>query len=551
VQSMSGSTAVINQAPQIRTLLSAFDKLADPSVSDFTSSIPERFEEAALHVSSQNLLVSDFVLRNRMMMKPMIEKFHGNAGTLTASVQESIQLLDDPTTKIVVSTHQPNLFAYGGVFKKIVMLENIRNLSAPVGHSKIINLFLIVDHDFVDETWMRVAQLPSINHSSGIMELRAPITDSKRWLMVCNVPLPSKGLVNNWKHQVKSWIRNCSESQPQIRNKSNAHFEEFWQQIVETSYSRAKSYSDLNSFITSHLVNHAWGYSTLFVRLSDLAQVFENGFTFLLSNFALYSDALRGIEQKLMSRGIDTGVSSSAYQNAPVWIHCSCGSKASAKLLRDETTANLAGTCTSCKKHLELSLGKQDDLDISKVVKDMSPRAIPIPLLLSRDLGISCYASGTGGIGYLLDGSVVAKKMSLNFPYIAIWSSKDKYLGIGQLPASSEEYPRDESIDNQLETLQKRSEICREKMAPLLSSRRNCIAKSSSLHEVLSEIFSLKEEQRHIHQQINFLSRARNIENLAPCFIDYVANFGMKETERLWTEHLAHDGRLAAPVIFR
>ncbi|HJS82796.1 MAG TPA: hypothetical protein VJ742_08195, partial [Nitrososphaera sp.] len=255
MQSMSGSTAVINQAPQIRTLLSAFDKLADPSVSDFTSSIPERFEEAALHVSSQNLLVSDFVLRNRMMMKPMIEKFHGNAGTLTASVQESIQLLDDPTTKIVVSTHQPNLFAYGGVFKKIVMLENIRNLSAPVGHSKIINLFLIVDHDFVDETWMRVAQLPSINHSSGIMELRAPITDSKRWLMVCNVPLPSKGLVNNWKHQVKSWIRNCSESQPQKRNKSNAHFEEFWQQIVETSYSRARSYSELNSFITSNLVN--------------------------------------------------------------------------------------------------------------------------------------------------------------------------------------------------------------------------------------------------------------------------------------------------------
>ena len=548
---MSGSTAVINQAPQIRALLSTFDKLADPSVSDFTSSIPERFEEAASHVSSQDLLVSDFVLRNRMMMKPMIEKFHGNAGTLTASVQESIQLLDDPTTKIVVSTHQPNLFAYGGVFKKIVMLENIRNFSARVGHSKIVSLFLLVDHDFVDETWIRVAQLPSINHSSGIMELRAPITDSKRWQMVCNVPLPSKNVVNNWKHQVKSWIRNCSESEQQERKESNSRFEEFWQQIVEASYSRARSYSDLNSFISSHLVNHAWGYSTLFVRLSDLAQVFENGFTFLLSNFGLYSDALRAIEQKLMSRGIDTGVSSSAYQNAPVWIHCSCGSKASAKLLKDETTANLTGTCTSCKKYIELNLGKQDDLDLSKFVKDMSPRAIPIPLLLSRDLGISCYASGTGGIGYLLDGSVVAKKMSLNFPYVAIWSSKDRYFGIGQLPVASKERIPVESVDGQLETLQERSEICREKMAPLLTNRQNCITDPGSFHKVLSELFSLKEEQRRIHRQINFLTRVRNIGNLAPCFIDYVANFGMKETERVWTEHLVHDGRLAAPVIFR
>ena len=88
-------------------------------------------------------------------------------------------------------------------------------------------------------------------------------------------------------------------------------------------------------------------------------------------------------------------------------------------------------------------------------------------------------------------------------------------------------------------------------MAPLLTNRQNCITDPGSFHKVLSELFSLKEEQRRIHREINFLTRVRNIGNLAPCFIDYVANFGMKETERVWTEHLVHDGRLAAPVIFR
>jgi hypothetical protein len=548
---MSGSTAaVVNQSPQIRALFSRFDKLGDPSIQDFASSVPERLGEIVTLVSSQNLLVSDFVLRNRMKMKSLAEKFHREADTLTAPVQEAIQFLDDPTAKIVVSTHQPNLFAYGGVFKKIVMLENVKNESIRLRAGKIVNLFLLVDHDFADETWMRIAQLPSINHSEGIMELRMPVSNSKRWLMVCNMPLAGKSIVNNWKHQVKSWIRSCSGSQLERRKESNSHFEEFWQQVVEASYSRAKTYSDFNAFISSKLVNHAWGYGTVFVRLSELAQVFEDGFTFLLSNFGLYSDALRGIEQKMMNKGIDTGVGPSAYQNAPVWIHCPCGSKASAKLVRENRAVTLAGSCMSCKKILELGLGRQDDLDLSKAIKLLSPRAIPIPLLLSRDLGISCYASGTGGIGYLLDGSIVAKRLSLKFPYVAVWTSKDRYAGIAQHQASEVNLEIG-AIDSELETLEKLSEEYREKIVPMLASRDNLAADSRSFGRILPEIFALKEQQRQVRKRISFLTRARNALTLDPCIIDYVANFGMKRTERIWTDHLVHDGRLAAPVNFR
>lgn len=548
---MSGTAAVVNQVPRIRSLFEAFDRLADPLVSDFTAAVPETFDEVVDRITSQRKVINDFRLRNRMMMKSIVEQFHNEADNLTSHVHDSIQLLDDPTTKVVVSTHQPNLFAYGGVFKKIVLLENLRNASLKLDRGKVVNLFVIVDHDFLDESWIRVAQLPSMNHSSGIMELRIPVADSKRWQLVCNTPLPSKNIVNYWKHQIKSWIRQSTKSDRFKRNEANANLEEFWQDIVETSYARARSYSDLNSFIISRIVNRTWGYGTIFVRLSQLSPVFENGFTFLISNHNLYSQALRGIETRLMSRGIDTGISSSSYENAPIWIHCKCGSKASVKVASHEHSLCLAGSCRSCKKYLELNLGNRDDLDLSKVVTQLSPRAIPIPLLLSRDLGISCYGTGTGGLGYLVDGSFVAKKLALPFPLVTVWSSRDKYLGIGQSPALHDQNSRLGDLNERLDLLQKSSENRRKKIVPLLCNRDECFKLGRSAKKILFDIFALKEEQRKIRQQIASLTKARNIAELSPCLIDYAVNFGAKRTEEVWTDHLVRNGRLAYPVIFR
>ena len=42
-------------------------------------------------------------------------------------------------------------------------------------NKKIVNLFLIVDHDFMDG-WIRLALLPSVKHSLGRLELRLPVS---------------------------------------------------------------------------------------------------------------------------------------------------------------------------------------------------------------------------------------------------------------------------------------------------------------------------------------------------------------------------------------
>lgn len=543
---MSGPLAVVDRAPQVRALFARFNQVNDPLVSKFTESIPEKFADAVDHLTSQKILASDFVLHNRVMLKSFVKKFHSEAGTLTGRVRSSIELLDDPAAKIVVSTHQPNLFAYGGVFKKIVLLETLKNSVEGIdSDAKIVNLFLVVDHDFVDESWVRLAQLPSMHHSSGIMELRLPVSESKRWQMVCNMPVPNQTVVRSWKRQVKSWIKKTAASAD--KNMLVDNLEQFWQH-VETSHARAKSYADLNSFIMSRVVNETWNYSTLFVKLSEISTVFESGFTLLISNSGMYSEALRQAENMFMSRGIDTGVSSSSYLHAPVWIHCNCGSKASAKIARKSSDLVLAGSCMSCGKELELNLGNPDSLDLGKSVQKMSPRAIPIPLLLARDLGISCYASGTGGIGYLIDWSIVSNKLGLDLPLVLVWPSRDVYKGIGQSEAAASMPMRD--IDLYLQSLEKQKTEYEEKIRPLLSKRAEKIKAGEPAGELLSQLFELKEAQRRVRRQISTAEKIRNAINLSPCFIDYVVNFGMAGTEQAWRNHLVRDGGLASPVAF-
>lgn len=543
---MSSSLAIVDSAPQVRALFARFNQVNDPLVSEFTGSMPEKFADAVDRVGSQKFLASDFVLNNRVMLKPFVRKFHQEAGTLTDRIKSSIELLDDPAAKIVVSTHQPNLFAYGGVFKKIVMLETLkRAIEERDENAKVINLFLVVDHDFVDESWVKLAQLPSMQHSSGIMELRMPVSESKRWQMVCNTPVPSQAIVHGWKRQVKSWIK---------KNRTGAdkgmladNFEKFWQH-VEASHARAKSYADLNSFLMSRVVNDSWGYSTLFVRLSEISEVFEDGFTFLISNSGIYSDALRQTENMFMSRGVDTGVSSSSHLHAPLWVHCSCGSKASVRVAKRGGDLALSGPCMSCKKEIELNLGNPDNLDLGDKIQRLSPRAIPIPLLLARDLGVSCYASGTGGIGYLIDGSIVSKKMGLELPPVLVWPSRDAYEGIGQSEAVA--CMPAENIFQYLQSLEKQNAEYEEKIRPLLQHRAEKLKAGEPLDALLSQLFELKEAQRKVRLQIRIAEKIRNVTDLSPCFIDYAVNFGAAKTEQAWRGHLTKNGSLAAPVRF-
>jgi hypothetical protein len=546
----------LGRSINVRSLFSKYEEVENPILSQFISSIPGTFSSAVkMMLSSSSSLMDEnsFILKNRMKLRKYIEEFHFEANTNTNKVIDRCELLSNPATEIITSIHQPNLFAYSGVFKKIVLSQTIkRTVEEQNSTKKIIDLFLIVDHDFMDDVWIRVAQLPSIHHSHGILELRLPISNLNRWRIVSQMPLPNHTILHYWRRQINSWIKtSISRSKNIDKLALMNNFEDFWRQ-VENAYGKAKTYADFNSFLMSQIVNNIWKYDTLFVRLSKLSPVFEEGFKFLISNFSSYSDSLRRAETAFLRHGIQTGVSSTSYLYVPLWLHCSCGSKGSVKIKSDREQLELNGICMSCKKNLHLKIGNQTQINLSEeIIRNLSPRAIPILLLLSRDLGVTNLVSGTGGsMDYTVVASIVFRELGIDMPRILVWPSNDVYAGFSQSEAMNILKFKERSyILRYLEELKLQNAEYENKIKPLIVERARKIKEHEPIQILLSNLFNLKEEQRKIRQNIKITEKVSNALGLKPCFIDYAVNFGMMRTEQLWHQNLSNNKNLISPVV--
>jgi hypothetical protein len=541
--------------PRVRNLFSKFSVSENPTLSDYVSSIPDTLSEAISILLSpkfdKDYSATDYTIANRRQLSQYIRRFHSQANTLSEGVTDSIKLLDDPLSRILISIHQPNLFAYAGVYKKIILLETLRRIAeSKDAKAKLVNLFLIVDHDFLDDMWIRMAQVPSIRHRGGTLEIRTPVSKSINWQMVCNAAPPQRNVLDSWRRQLKLWIKNASvvniDKAILLRN-----FDNLWHE-VEENFARSKSYADFNSFFQSKVVNDIWGYKTLFVRLSDISPVFRKGFEFLLSNHEKYSRAVEKAEDYFVQRNINTGVSSTAYLNAPVWIHCKCGSKASAKTHKADGGMTLSGKCMSCKSELRLTFQNNQELRLSEeYIQKISPRAIPILLLLTREIGISCFASGTGGsLGYTIVGSLIFNELSIKMPLTVVWPSEDRYVGLGQSEALEHLHlKRKTDVYSYLQKLRAEDFGRSKEIKPLLAERNRLIAEKQPIHAILSRIFLLKEQQRKIHSMIKVAEKVKNSLQITPCFLDYAINFGMKDVEFQWRENLIKNDNLMLPSI--
>jgi hypothetical protein len=193
---------------RFKSLFSKYLEINDPNLNKFLLSIPSKFDSAAqlLDEISYPQINKDITI-NRKNLKNAIINFHKKAGTLNSTIKSETELIEKEKLKIVVAIHQPNLFAFSGVFKKIVMLETIsRNI--PESHDSILPLFIIVDHEFMDDSWVHVAKLPSVRNTHGILDIRYPMNDSKRWKLICKTDPPTHSLVRYWENQIYSWIKN-------------------------------------------------------------------------------------------------------------------------------------------------------------------------------------------------------------------------------------------------------------------------------------------------------------------------------------------------------
>lgn len=547
----SNTVATIDGESRFNAIFSKYLNSSDSDISKFVESIPSRFDKATDALRNYPWSdPSESVKSNRHLLKGAVTEFHKKAGTLNNKIISQIDLLDREKSKIYVGIHQPNLFAFSGVFKKIVLLQALADYSK-INNFNIIPLFLVVDHDFMDDKWMHVAKLPSIRTATGILDLRYPINDSKRWKISSNMEPPTRSLIKSWENIVYNWIKNSNNLSKAEVKSLYLRFEEFWR-LVEQSAGVAENYAEFNSIIMSKITNQIWGYKTLFVNLSDLSSVFEKGYNYLLSNNETYLESLDKSETFFRERGIFTGVSANPNKHSPLWLHCSCGSKASSKICVSDNESTLIGRCISCKKYLSLPIGKISHISIPKdKIQMVSPRAIPILLLLSRELSITGYISGTGGsIGYTIVGKKVFDDLKVPLPVMVLWAGNDVYSGIAQREAA--DYLSENSITNVpnfIAAKNKEFDDLKKRIKPLISERNSVYKDEEKLTKLLHELFRYKQEQRAIKDTLKNVQKSKSALKLKSCIIDYAVNLGLEHIEKEWSSNLVNNNDLTKPVL--
>ena len=548
----SNTVATIDGESKLSAIFSRYLNSSDSDISNFVQSIPSKFDEAVdILIKNPIPKTDEFIDSNRKLLRKATTNFHSKAGTLNEKIINQIDALLDERLKIIVGIHQPNLFAFSGVFKKIVLLESLANHSKRENDT-IVPLFLIVDHDFMDDKWMHVAKLPSIRNATGVLDLRYPINDSKRWKISSMTDSPTRSLINYWENQIYNWIKNNKDLSKSEVKALYDRFQKFWN-IVEEAFLLADNYSEFNSIIMSKIVNNFWKYKTLFVNLSDLSQVFQRGYNFLLSENESYLRSLEKSETYFRENGIYTGVSANLNKHSALWLHCDCGSKASAKIsTKDNGEIVLIGKCISCKKNLSLSIGTNGKVSVpDNKINMVSPRAIPILLLLSRELAISGYISGTGGsIGYTIVGKRVFDELHIKLPPMMLWAGSDVFTGIAQREASK--YLEENNISSMSEffiDINYKNDVLRKKIEPLISRRNEIYKNKEQLQGLLNNLFYYKQEQRKIKDVIKNVQKSKNALKLKSCIIDYAVNMEIEQIEDEWSHNLVNNNDLTKPVL--
>jgi hypothetical protein len=514
------------------------------------------------------------VMLTRAALAPHARAFHERGGTLTSSVQKRLKDLERGNCVVLMTGHQPNFFPYSGVLRKATLMFTMaQKLEADLG-VPVVSFFGLADQDFTDDRWVQRCQLPSIARASGCLDIEAKLGERLR---LNTIPKPSAEVVAEWRNGIAKWLEQTSDSvhrkyssnyscqlPPSLHSTLRNNFRSFWG-LVDDAYGRAESFSDLSAFTISKIVNEAWGYDTVFARFSECQQILSNQFSYLLSKCEDYATALREVMKGTAGGDIHGGVSAMEPGLVPFWYHCDCGSKARLNLVRRNGDLTGVGNCILCKRQYLLEFGPKDRPALNGIAARISARSIAMNLVFFKGVMPSCYVGGVGGSGYLKEAQHVGRQLGIEFPPIAIWRPRDRYLGLGQA-----------------EALLLLKDICGSMGAPDQSSAKEATSRMiseawrqleelTSLREMVGQRLAenpddeaLKREKIRISmlctnikktsrlslmsRQLSLLECIETTVNLMPSIIDYAVNIGLKQTSDQWIRHLNENGDLSLDV---
>jgi hypothetical protein len=505
------------------------------------------------------------VLERRASLAVFAEAFHKDCGTLTASVKKRIEDLRNGTGLVLMTAHQPNLFAYAGVLRKATLNFVLARKLEEMLKVPVVNFFGIADQDFTDERWVKLAILPDVERRNGVLEIRHELPEK---LVFNSVAKPSHHVLDSWRREIEDWLGRKINSLGHFFKslRLEAHLddkalvqnvEEFWE-IVEEAYSRAIRFSDFNGFVMSLIANRAWDYDTLFCRFSECEQIFERELCSLLSKFEEYSRCVK--ETRLLCVGPQRGVYEHECDTIPFWYHCDCGSKA--RLYAEQRGQSLIGhgSCLRCGKEYEIDLSSRENPRVSKILPRISLRSLPMPLIFFDGLKVCCYVGGIGGTEYLRQAKYVAENMGLTFPPVVVWRPRDVYGGVGQLEAlftfrslsGTLDFSHYQDVKRGLED--KIAKVRKEVEEVELYKKDLAKNVGSKSEEIIQKTKAASTKQNEIRREAKFSLLERNLKllenvlavaNLHPCIIDYAVNIGLREASGQWVAFLNTNGNLS------
>jgi hypothetical protein len=508
-------------------------------------------------------------LETRQQLSDWIRKFHRECGTLTPQVEQALQRLQKEDCLLLMTAHQPNLFAYAGVLRKATLNRVLADRISESLDVRVVTFFGLADQDFADDRWVRSALLPDSEKRNGVLELRVALPEK---MLLNRIPKPAHIVLDKWEQEVHDWIHRKTKAVtalvkelgvqlgPVPTAEYSENLKQFWSIVVE-AYDRARTYADFNAFVISRVINDTWGYDTLFCRFSECQRIFKREFGLLTREFRKYSQAL--LDEVVTSPSEEKGVYNDECYTIPVWYHCDCGSKA--RLAATEIGLNIRGRgiCLRCGKEYEIDFSQDSGIwtDLHRV----SARALTMPLVFFNGLGVTCYVGGIGGRQYLRQAKHVADRMGMSFPPIAIWRPHDRYLGLGQLEAlltikklaGSFDPPQckaaETALREKLATMQRRIEELETRKKEIANSTVEGSEKINMIKDLAKQQGTIRRETNSaiLARHLGLLENSEQIMSLYPCIIDYAVNVGLRHASERWEEYLKTVGDLSSDITFK
>ena len=515
----------------------------------------------AYHSDRQNKN-SAYILEQRKRLAAFASKYatsalsqNGQDDSIFSLIQSKIDSLSrkDPSDVILLMTaHQPNLFPYSGVTRKIALMIALSEAieKSTRGAKEVVCLYGVADHDFVHNKWIRSAELPAPLRKEGTLRYNVKIPQKDIMLPANRIPKPLIETLNDWKAQTLSWINENSRMAEKYlklhTSKEEAldpnefdsialkNKQDFWR-LVEGAHSISQTLAEFSSILLFRIVAEIWEVPVLFANFSDCFTSFGPEYSWMLDNVSSFSDIIKSNETKLKSNGIDSGLAEDIGEVFPLWLKCPCGSKY--RLSQESKT--ISGRCQRCGSEISYSTQKLKELAQTNP-EVFEPRSITMPIAFARSVDMSCYIGGVGGLGYLMHTREISDRFQSPLPPTPFWYVDDIYTSIEllcsvlQVERLAKVYSVELLADNELDVTK-----IEEECAIMISG-------------IQSRIESGKLPKSPVTQRdVQLLMNIKTSLKAKGCMLDYAINVGLKSNFVQWLEFLRNDGRLHRPVPLR